>query len=64
MAQETSFVACEVRWFVVGSHLLLLTVDEQRRTVRVIGLRHGPRLHRLRELPPDPGVFEAEEEDR
>lgn len=51
---ESEFVDYEVRQLVVGSHLLLSTIDEERRTVWIVGLRHGQRLPRPRELPSDP----------
>ena len=44
----------EVRQLVVGSHLLLFTIDDDRRTVWIVGLRHGHRLPRQEELPDDP----------
>ena len=61
MAEEDAYVEYEVRRLVVGSHLLLFTVDDEHRMVRVIGLRHGHRLPRPDELPPDPAP--AEDDD-
>lgn len=59
-AQEDQLVAYEVRQFVVGSHLLLFTVDEDQRKVWVIGLRHGHRLPRREDLPEDQASLEDE----
>jgi plasmid stabilization system protein ParE len=52
-AQEDDYVVYEVRQLVVGSHLLLFTVDDDKRTVWIFGLRHGHRLPRPGDLPPD-----------
>lgn len=43
-----------VRRVVLDNHLILFTVDEANATVYVVGLRHGARLPRPRELPTDP----------
>ena len=43
-----------VRRIVLDSHLILFTIDEANTTVYVVGLRHGAKLPRPRELPPDP----------
>jgi plasmid stabilization system protein ParE len=53
-AEENAYVEYEVRQLVVGSHLLLLTIDDDRRKVWIIGLRHGHRLPRPGDLPPSP----------
>ena len=53
-AEENTYVDYEVRQFVVGSHLLLFTVNDEHRKVWILGLRHGHRLPRPGELPPDP----------
>jgi hypothetical protein len=64
LAQENAYVSYEVRQLVVGSHLLLFTVDDEKRTVWVVALRHGHRIPRPREIPPNltalrnPGVSE------
>ncbi len=52
-AQEDEFLAYEVRQRVVGSHLLLFTIDDEPRKVWVVGLRHGHRLPRPQDLPED-----------
>lgn len=52
-AQEDAYVAYEVRQLVVGNHLLLFTVDDDQRTVWILGLRHGHRLPRPADLPAD-----------
>jgi plasmid stabilization system protein ParE len=54
LAQEDEYLEYEVRKLVVGSHLLLFTVDDDRRTVWIVGLRHGHRLPLPEELPEDP----------
>ena len=58
IAQEDAFVDYEVRQLIVGSHLLLFTIDDARRKVWILGLRHGHRLPRREELPPDPSANE------
>ena len=64
-AEENAYVGYEVRQFLVGSHLLLFTVDDDHRKVRIIGFRHGHRLPRPGELPPDPASLEnADPESR
>jgi hypothetical protein len=55
-AEEDAYVDYEVRHVVVGSHLLLFTIDDARRTVWIVGLRHGHRLARPGELPADPAM--------
>ena len=52
-AQEDDYVAYEVRHLVVDSHLLLFAVDDEKRTVWIVGLRHGHRRPRPHDLPPD-----------
>ena len=44
VAEEDAYVEYEVRQLVVGSHLLLFTVDDAQRKVSVLSLRHGRRL--------------------
>jgi len=58
-AQEDGLVAYEVRQLVVGSHLILFTIDDERRKVWIVGLRHGRRLPRPHELPDDPASPEG-----
>jgi len=53
-AAEDAFVDYEVRQLVVGSHILLFTIDDERRKVWIVGLRHGHRLPRPKDLPSDP----------
>lgn len=43
-AEEDKYLESEVRQLIVGKHLLLFTVDDDRRKVWVVGLRHGHRL--------------------
>ena len=50
-AEEDEYVDYEVRELVVGSHLVLFRIDDERETVFVIGLRHGHRLPRPGDLP-------------
>jgi plasmid stabilization system protein ParE len=54
LAEEDAYVEHEVRQLVVGNHLLLFTVDEERKTVWVLGLRHGRRLADPRALADRP----------
>ena len=61
-AQEDEFLAYEVRQLVVGSHLLLFTIDDDQRKVWVIGLRHGHRLPRPEDLPEDRASIESDDE--
>ena len=51
LAEEDASVDYVVRRLVVFQHILLFTVDEERSTVFVIGVRHGHRLPRPKELP-------------
>ena len=53
LAEEDAYVAYEVRQLVVGSHLLLFSVDQDQGRVWIIGLRHGHRLPRPGSLPDD-----------
>lgn len=64
LAEESAYVEYEVRQFVVGRHLLLFTIDDDRRKVWVIGLLHGHRLPRPSELPADPSALDQREDDR
>lgn len=54
LAPEDEYVDYEVRRLRVGSHLLLFTVDDARRTVFIIGLRHGKRLPMPNQLSDGP----------
>lgn len=63
-AEEDAYVKYEVRQLVVGSHLLLFTVDDDQRKVWIIGLRHGHRLPRPGELPLDSDSLHNDESDR
>ena len=53
-AEEDEYVDYEVRELVVGTHLILFRIDDERETVFVIGLRHGHRLPRPGDLPTGP----------
>ena len=53
-AEEDAYVDYEVRELVVGTHLILFRIDDERETVFVIGLRHGHRLPRPGDLPESP----------
>ncbi|MEN8149309.1 MAG: type II toxin-antitoxin system RelE/ParE family toxin [Planctomycetota bacterium] len=59
-AEEDGYVKFEVRRLVVGSHLLLFTLDDEQRKVWIIGLRHGHRLPRAGDLPSDPAAGEVD----
>ena len=52
-AEEDAYAKYEVRRLVIDSHLLLFTIDEDRRKVWIIGLRHGHRLPQSGELSVD-----------
>ncbi len=52
-AEEDAYVDYAVFQLVVENHLLLFTVDEERGTISIIGLRHGHRLPRPSDLPPE-----------
>lgn len=51
-AEENAHRDYEVRRAIVGSHLLLFTINRRSRIVYIIGLRHGHRLPRPGDLPP------------
>ena len=53
LAEEDAYVVYEVRQLVVGKHLILFTVDEERRKIWIIGFRHGHRRPRPGDLPVD-----------
>ena len=59
-AQEDEFVSYEVRQLVVGSHLILFTIDDDHRKVWIVGLRHGHRLPRPQDLPQNPASPDEE----
>jgi len=61
-AQEDDYVDYEVWQLVVDSHLLLFTVDDDKRTVWIIGLRHGRRRPRPHELSPDLDALRGSDE--
>ena len=54
LAEENGYVDYEVRELVVGTHLILFRINDERETVFVIGLRHGHRLPRPDDLPKGP----------
>ena len=63
LAEESSYVGVEVRQLIIGKHLLLFTVDEPRRTIWIVGCRHGHRRPRPDEIPPGadaPGLPDPE----
>jgi len=51
LAVEDEYLPYEVRRVLVGNHHLLFAIDEQAKTVWVIGFRHGSRLPRPQDLP-------------
>jgi len=61
-AQEDYYVAYEVRQLVVDSHLLLFAVDDEKRSVWIVGLRHGHRRPRPDDLPPDLDALRGRDE--
>ena len=62
-AAENAYVKLEVRQLVVGSHLLLFAVDEARRTVWVVGLRHDHRLPRPADVLYDQDALDGEDDE-
>lgn len=50
LAMEDAYVEDEIRQRIVGPYLLLYTVDDERRQVWVLGIRHGRRLARPEDL--------------
>ncbi len=52
-APEDEMRPYEIRWLGVGRFVLLLTVVDETRTVWVIAARHGRRLPRPDDLPPE-----------
>ena len=61
-AEEDGLVPYEVRQLVVGSHLILFTIDDDHRKVWIVGLRHGRRLPRPQDLPMDPALPDVEDD--
>ncbi|RKY17776.1 MAG: hypothetical protein DRQ55_14950 [Planctomycetota bacterium] len=51
LAEENAYVEYEVRQLVVGSHLILFTVDDEHRRICIVGFRHGHRRPRPGDLP-------------
>ena len=51
IAPEDKYLPYEVRMLVVGSHLILFTIDDDLRKVVVVGFRHSKRLPRPGDLP-------------
>lgn len=49
LAPENNFLPIEVRMLVVASHLMLFTIDNDKKKVKIIGLRH----HRALPKPGD-----------
>jgi len=54
VAEEQAYVDYEVRQLVVGTHLVLFTIDDERQKVWIVGVRRGQRRPRPEELPPNP----------
>lgn len=55
LAEEDAHRSYEIRRLIFGNYLALYTIDDVRKTVKVVGFRHGARLPRPDELPPDAG---------
>jgi plasmid stabilization system protein ParE len=53
-AEEDRFRPFELRKLVHESLLILFTIDDEKQTVFVLGVRHGMRLPRPEDLPEDP----------
>lgn len=51
IAPEDKYLPYEVRMLTVRSHLILFTIDDERRKVVVVGFRRGKRLPRPADLP-------------
>ena len=60
IAEESEDVDYEVRFVLAGRDVLLFTVDDERDTVWIIGLRGRGRLPRPDELPHDTDALEIE----
>lgn len=54
LAEEGGYRPFEIRKLVHGEYLILFTIDNERQTVFVIGVRHGMRQARPNERPEDP----------
>jgi len=50
LAEEDTYVDYEVRRQIIGVYLVLYSIDEECRTVHVVGFRHGHRRPRPEEL--------------
>lgn len=53
LAEEDAHRDYEIRRQVIGNYLALYTTNDDKKTVTVIGFRHGARLPRPDELPGD-----------
>jgi plasmid stabilization system protein ParE len=51
LAEEDRFRDYEIRRQIIGTYLVLYSIDEAAQAVHVIGFRHGRRLPRAAELP-------------
>ena len=56
LAEEDAHRDFEIRRLVIGNYLALYHVNDDAKTVRVIGFRHASRLPRPEELPDDPEI--------
>lgn len=54
LAPEDAYRPYEIRRLLIGRYLALFTIDESKKSVHVIGFRHGHRLPRAGELPLQP----------
>lgn len=55
IAPEDEYLPYEVRMLIVGSYLILFTIDDEHRKVIVVGFRHSRRLPRPPDLPENVG---------
>ncbi len=53
LAEEDAHRSYEIRRLIFGNYLAIYTIDEVRKTVKVVGFRHGARLPQPDELPED-----------
>lgn len=53
LAEEDAHRSYEIRRLIFGNYLALYTIDDGRKTVKVVGFRHGARLPQPDELPKD-----------
>ena len=51
LAEEDAHREYEIRRLIIGNYLALYNIDNESKTVRVIGFRHAARLPRLDDLP-------------